>query len=185
MTLTKGREAELRATINGYQDEKIYWGIPIWEWRKLFAAYDALQRDLAASGRELDAANERISRLEGRRCLICGRESPCKETPEACTFDPSPIEAAREFQRKMIEAVARADGADRTIAVMDAENDRLIAEHIVDMDAANARIAELEKALAAIIADCTNEVGEISWPPGQVPLQAAHAALQPREKGRT
>jgi hypothetical protein len=49
-----------------------------------------------------------IARLTGRMCLICGRPEPCKETPEACTFDPDPITAARSFLERAHKAEADA-----------------------------------------------------------------------------
>lgn len=61
-------------------------------------------RDLLRAYADMKA---RADRLEGRICLICGRSEPCKETPEVCTFDPSPIEAAQEFQRKLHAANER------------------------------------------------------------------------------
>jgi len=60
-----------------------------------------LTREAAAA---LAEAQERIARLEGRICLVCGRREPCKEAPDACTFDPSPIEAAQAFLKRAVAA---------------------------------------------------------------------------------
>jgi len=61
---------------------------------------------------QLNASREEVARLEGRMCLICGRDTPCeldkRETSpdptnwpgSPCTFDPSPIEAAQRFMRE-------------------------------------------------------------------------------------
>ena len=56
---------------------------------------------------ELRAEN---ARLQGLACLICGRDKPCElDTNKGndpnwpgspCTFDPSPIDAARRFMRE-------------------------------------------------------------------------------------
>lgn len=42
-------------------------------------------------------------------CLICGRTEPCTETPDACTFDPTPEEiyADNELLRQRIEELER------------------------------------------------------------------------------
>lgn len=44
-----------------------------------------------------------------RVCLVCGRGEPCTESPEACTFDPTPRELYDENKRLRDElAKARA-----------------------------------------------------------------------------
>jgi len=74
---------------------------------ELFAIRRTL-RLITRLARENERLTEENGRLSGRMCLICGAKKPCKETPEACTFDPSPIEAAREFQARAHAAEARA-----------------------------------------------------------------------------
>jgi hypothetical protein len=69
---------------------------------------------LAAQMRSLTETN---NRLEGRMCLVCGRPEPCKEAADACTFDPSPIDAARQF-------LARAETAERALAEAISSRDR-------------------------------------------------------------
>ena len=57
--------------------------------------------------RERDEARDTIARLEGRACLVCGASEPCElKTHEyaPCTFDPSPVDAARQFMRERDEA---------------------------------------------------------------------------------
>ena len=65
---------------------------------------------------DLEAEN---ARLQGKACLICGRDTPCEldtnkdNAPNwpgsPCTFDPSPIDAARRFMQERDEARALAE----------------------------------------------------------------------------
>lgn len=64
---------------------------------------------------EIARLTSTVARLEGRMCLICGASAPCAETPDACTFDPDPIDAARGF-------LDRATKAEAEIARLTAEN---------------------------------------------------------------
>lgn len=61
--------------------------------------------------RALTAAEATIARLEGRMCLICGRSEPCTEAPDACTFDPSPLDAAKRFRDRAVAAQAALEEA--------------------------------------------------------------------------
>ena len=62
----------------------------------------------------------RIKQLEGQACLICGKDEPCELDRDTgkpdwpgspCTFDPSPVDAARRF-------MAECDAAKRDAAKM-------------------------------------------------------------------
>ena len=65
---------------------------------------------------DLEAEN---ARLQGRACLICGRDAPCELDTNKdndpnwpgspCTFDLSPIDAARRFMQKRDEWKALAE----------------------------------------------------------------------------
>lgn len=61
----------------------------------------------------LAASEKKVARLEGRMCLVCGAPEPCKDAPDACTFDPSPIDAARAFLDRATAAEALARDAGR------------------------------------------------------------------------
>jgi len=69
---------------------------------------DACIRAEAAEA-EVATLTKQNRQLSGLMCLVCGRDEPCPETPEACTFDPDPIEAARGFQKQWRAAEARAE----------------------------------------------------------------------------
>lgn len=73
-------------------------------------------REVALCCDRLRQAQERIKQLEGRACLICGRSEPCeldKDTGKPdwpgspCTFDPSPVDAARQFMAERDAAIER------------------------------------------------------------------------------
>ena len=78
-------------------------------------------KKIAALEAQLAAEREKIARLEGRMCLVCGRPEPCQDAPDACTFDPDPISAAREF-------LDRARMADEELAAVRAERDALLSK---------------------------------------------------------
>jgi hypothetical protein len=61
-----------------------------------------------AAAKLAELARER-DRLTGKMCLICGRLEPCEEAPDACTFDPHPIDAARAFLNRAHKAEAERD----------------------------------------------------------------------------
>ena len=62
------------------------------------------------------------ARLRGLACLICGRDTPCeldtnKDNDPSwpgspCTFDPSPVDAARRFMEQRDALQARVEEAD-------------------------------------------------------------------------
>lgn len=81
---------------------------------------------------KIESLAEENARLTGKMCLICGRPEPCTDTPEACTFDPHPIEAARAFLRRAERAEA-----DRDKAIAKAT------EYLYERDALVARFSEI------------------------------------------
>lgn len=58
---------------------------------------------------ERNSAREKIARLSGKLCLVCGSRKPCKEAPDACTFDLNPIQAAQEFLARAVKAEAEVE----------------------------------------------------------------------------
>jgi hypothetical protein len=72
------------------------------QWNALAIAVREAAAKLAELARERD-------RLTGKMCLICGRLEPCEEAPDACTFDPHPIDAARAFLNRAHKAEAERD----------------------------------------------------------------------------
>lgn len=96
------------------------------------ALIERQQRQIA----ELDAE---IARLTGRMCLICGKPEPCSESPDACTFDPNPIDAAREFLHRATRAEEQAAALRKAAkALRDRidERDTHLAEVLPAIDAA-------------------------------------------------
>lgn len=71
----------------------------------------ALVQERAALVAEVATMREEVTRLSGSMCLICGRSQPCDVAPEACTFDPHPVEAAQRF-------LQRAQAAEADLATM-------------------------------------------------------------------
>jgi len=71
-------------------------------------AYEVQKRISEAESKDLAAAQAENNRLTGKACLVCGRETPCTDAPDACTFDPHPIDAARRFMQERDEAMAEA-----------------------------------------------------------------------------
>jgi hypothetical protein len=83
---------------------------------------------------ELDRQKALIDRLSGKFCLICGKPEPCQESPDACTFDPNPIEAAQAFQKRAEAAETelrqcRADKADIEYALKIAHEALVISQN--------------------------------------------------------
>lgn len=76
----------------------------------------------------LRALDEEVGRLAGRLCLVCGAKEPCKDAPDACTFDPSPIEAAQAFHRRAITAEAERTKLAADLARVTSERDALRVE---------------------------------------------------------
>ena len=73
----------------------------IWEHTENCA--NAQAAALEAATTRAEKAEQRQAQLEGRLCLICGAKEPCeldKSEMSPCTFDPSPIEAAKAFLRR-------------------------------------------------------------------------------------
>lgn len=69
-------------------------------------------RRIAELERRLAEKDNHIGRLEGRMCLICGlpskAECPSRDMEMSpCTFDPSPIEAARMFLERATQLEAK------------------------------------------------------------------------------
>ena len=65
---------------------------------------------------ELAKVKAENDRLSGKACLVCGRTEPCTDAPDACTFDPDPITAAKQFLERAWKAEAERDAA---VALLD------------------------------------------------------------------
>ena len=73
-----------------------------------------LTQQILALEDSLIAERQRCERLEGKLCLVCGAKEPCeldKGEMSPCTFDPSPIEAAKRFLLRASQAESRAASA--------------------------------------------------------------------------
>ena len=51
---------------------------------------------------EVNCIVQRFVRGEYKACLVCGKREACLESPDACTFDPTPMELMQ--QNKQLEA---------------------------------------------------------------------------------
>ncbi len=113
---------------------------------------------------ELARERETVARLEGRLCLICGAKEPCalsKDEMSPCTFDPSPIEAAQEFQRQLHEERAAREKAEREL---DEAGDSLWVDHPHTKEL-KARVEAAEQAAESLAAQ---QAAEIATLRGQV-----------------
>ncbi len=79
------------------------------------ASNAAIDRAETAEARVAEL-EQREAQLTGRMCLICGKPEPCKESPDACTFDPNPIEAARSFLLRATKAESALAAAQKDAA---------------------------------------------------------------------
>ena len=95
----------------------------------------------------LEAEN---ARLQGRACLICGRDAPCELDTNKdndpnwpgspCTFDPSPVEAAKRFmeqrdrlQEQVKEAETCAKWSGDIVKEAESERDRALGELVASI----------------------------------------------------
>ena len=57
-------------------------------------------RSFGKAHEELATAKEVIARLEGRRCLVCGKPERCAETPKACGFGVSALDMVKRLEKR-------------------------------------------------------------------------------------